>query len=420
MTDTRATLWTFWLTALAVLVLDLLDWPRKRLNLNLGRYPMWAKLLWIRLFVNREGYTYQRGMPARSRPMRYGLPVRVYWSLPRKWRSRYVGMVGVRALVPVAGGATIVGSRSGLFWKQTPGSLPVIQDSKVFAGNVFFVDTNTDQGGTTSGFGVHPDKALTTWDSSVALCTANQGDAVFILAGHTETISAADGVLLDVAGISFIGLGHGDARPTFTFSTSTAADIEVDSANEYISNMRFIGNIAALAAPVDVNAAGFVMEDCDWYVATATTDIDITIITDATADDMVVRRCHFYYDYSRAATAVTAASTEVIRLVGADRAVIEECYCSGNFSTSAINGITTLSGDVSILRNGIYNDQTADVAGAIDLVAGCTGIIAYNYGFHGFTTNIATVIDPSSCAMIENHFSNVVTETGGLVGTAST
>lgn len=410
----------FCIAALTWLVLELLDRPRVWLNWNLGRYPMWAKLLYIRLFVNRQGYTWQRGVPDRIRSMKYGLPVRVYFALPKRVRSRYVGLVGTRALVPVAGGAVIAGSRSGLFYKNTPGGLPIIQDVKVFSGNVFFVDASTLQGGTTAGFGNHPDQALTTWDSSVALCTANQGDTVFILAGHTETISVAGGVTLDVAGISFIGLGHGNSRPTFTFSTATTADIEVDSANEYISNMRFIGNIAALAAPFDIDAAAFTIEDCDFYVATATTDIDITIITDANADDPVVRRCRFWYDYSRAATAVTNASTEVIRLVGAERAIIEDCYFSGNFSTSVINGITTLSGDISICRNNLYNDQTADIAGWVDLIAGCTGMIAYNNGFHGFVTNIATVIDPSSCAMIENYVSNVVTEAGGIIGTRST
>mgnify|MGYP001608150714 CR=1 FL=1 len=392
-----------------------LDSIRGLLNLNLGAFPMFLKLLYIRLLVDRQGYTYQNGMPERHMNRRQRRAM--YFRMPKRLRPYYAQLVGVPA---VAGGATIAGSRSGLFWKQTPGSLPVIQDAKVFAGNVFFVDANTAVGGTTSGFGSHPDKALTTWDSSVALCTANQGDAVFILAGHTETLNAAGGVTLDVAGISFVGLGHGNARPTFTMSTEVLTDVEVDSANESIYNMRFIGNIAALAAPIDVDAAAFKMEDCDFYVATATTDIDITVITDANADDLVIRRCHFWYDYSRAATAVTAVSTEVIRLVGADRAVIEDCHFSGNFSTSAINGITTASGDITIARNHIYNDQTADIAGWIDLVAGCTGVIAYNNGFHGFVTNIATVIDPSSCAMIENYVSNVVTEAGGIIGTRST
>lgn len=406
-------------TVLSFIFFTVLDTVRMMFDINLGRYPMFLKLLYIRLLVDRFGYSYQRGTPEMNRQQRRAF----YFHVPKHLRHIYADMLGPRALPQMAGAATIAGSRTGLFWKQTPGSLPIIQDAKVFAGNVFFVDANTAQGGTTSGYGSHPDKALTTWDSSVALCTASQGDAVFILAGHTETLNAAGGIALDIAGISFIGLGEGNTRPTFTISTEVLSDIEVDSANESVYNMRFIGNVAALAAPIDVDAAGFKMEDCDWYVATATTDIDITIITDANADDMTIRRCHFWYDYSRAATAVTAASTEVIRLVGADRAVIEDNYFSGNFSTSAINGITTASGDISILGNKIYNDATADVAGIIDLVAGCTGVINGNTGFYGLhddASALALIIDPASCAMGDNRFSNVVTEAGGLVGTAST
>ena len=416
--QSRSLLMTSFVEFMSFLLFSVLDPVRCFLRMNLGRYPMWLKLFYIRLFVDKHGYTYTNSAPshAMNRKQRRAM----YFHVPARMRHAYVSLLGPQALPAVAGGATIAGSRTGLFWKQTPGSLPIIQDAKAFAGNVFFVDASTAQGGTTSGFGSHPDRALTTWDSSVALCTANQGDAVFVLAGHTETINAAGGVALDVAGVSYIGLGSGNSRPTFTISTEVLSDVEVDAANNTVANFRFIGNVAALAAPIDVDAAAFTMEDCDWYVATATTDIDITIITDANADDLVVRRCHFWYDYSRAATAVTAASTEVIRLVGADRAVIEDCYFSGNFSTAIINGITTASGDILIARNKLYNDQTADVAGWIDLVAGCTGVIENNNGFLGYSTNIATVIDPASCAMIENYASNVVTESGGIIGTRST
>ena len=404
--------------ALSFLLFSILDPIRKVLNFNLGRYPMALKLLYIRLMVDRLGYTYEREQPAMNRAQRRAF----YFRLPKRARPFYVGLVGPGALPVPAGGATTAGSRSGLFYKLTPGGLPIVQDIKAFSGNVFFVDANTASGGTTSGFGSHPDRALTTWDSSVALCTANQGDSVFLLPGHTETINAAGGVTVDVAGIQFIGLGRGTDRPTFTFSTEVLSDIEIDSANTTIANMRFIGNVAALAAPVDVDAAGFTMEDCDWYVATATTDIDITIITDANADDMTVSRCSFNYLMSRAATAVTATSTEVIRLVGADRAIIEDCYFGGDFTTSVINGITTASGDIQIVRNRIHNIATEDIAGIVDLVAACNGVIAYNSGFFGLHDDgsaLALIIDPSSCAMIENYFSNVVTEAGGIVGTRS-
>lgn len=416
----RSRLFAIWVTLLSFLMFTLLDSIRMSLGgFNIGRYPMFLKVLYIRLLVDKQGYTYQNDMPAvrvTNRRQRRAM----YHKVPRKLRPAYVSMFGLKTVPVPGGGATIVGSRSGLFFKKTAGGLPIMQDAKSSTGNIFFVDASTLQGGTTAGFGTHPDQAITTWDASVALCTANQGDRVYILAGHTETINAAGFITLDIAGVEYVGLGSGNARPTFTISTEVLSDIEVDAANNRVVNMRFIGNVAALAAPVDVDAAAFTMEDCDWYVATATTDIDITIITDANADDLKVLRCHFWYDYSRAATAVTAVSTEVIRLVGADRAIIEHNSFSGNFSTSAINGITTASGDININYNLIYNDQTTNIAGIIDLVAGCTGHVTYNSGFHGFVTDILTVIDPASCAMIENYFSNVVTESGGIVGTRST
>ena len=287
-------------------------------------------------------------------------------------------------------------------------------------GDVYFVSSTAANRSDSGSQGTAPTLPFATLDYAVGRTTENQGDIIYVMPGHAETISAAAGLDLDVAGISVIGLGWGNTRPTFTFATATGADMDIDAANITLRNLRFIGNIAALAAPCDVNAAGFTMEWCDWYVATATTDIDMTIITDAAADDMTIRFCRFWYDYSRAATAVTAASTEVIRLVGADRAAIYGNYFSGNFATAIINGITTLSGDIYIGHNRLYNDQTANVAGWIDLVAGCTGVIEYNQGFHGYTLDILTVIDPASCAMIENYASNVVTESGGIIGTRST
>lgn len=313
-------------------------------------------------------------------------------------------------------------ARTPLFANQQPGGLFTIADVTEHPNNVWFVNSAT--GTDAVGGGRTPDQplALIRYAFSSDLVTA--GDVVYVAPGHTETVNNTDRIVADIAGVTVVGLGVGNNRPTITFSTDVTADIDIDAANITFRNLRFVGNIAALAAAIDVNAAAFTMEDCDWYVASATKDIDITVIGVATANDMTIRRCRFNYDVSNEATgvAVTAASTEVIRVVGQDRTRVEDCYFSGNFSTAAINGVTTKSMDLKVLRNAIYNDATADVAGIVDLIAGCTGVIGYNYGFYGLhddASALATIIDPSSCAMIENFFSNVVTEAGGLVGTAS-
>ena len=299
-------------------------------------------------------------------------------------------------------------------------------------GQVFFVGNSTTvvPGGTTGvdaagAYGDSPKKPFATLDYALGASTgitAGRGDTIYVLPGHAETYSAAAALVCDVAGVNIIGLGSGNNRPTFTFATEVLTDIDIDAANVKIQGLRFIGNIAALAAPIDVNAAGFTMRYCDWYCAGATTDINMTVITDANADDMVIEFCNFNYIASRAATAATVTNTmtEVIRLVGADRANINNCFMNGNFTTACINGVTTASRDIQIFNNRLHNVQTTNIAGIIDLVASCDGIISYNSGFHGFVTNIATVIDPAGCAMIENYFSNVVTESGGIVGTRST
>lgn len=288
-----------------------------------------------------------------------------------------------------------------------------------YRGTAFYVDSVS---GSNSNSGRSWSEALATIDYAVGLCTASAGDVIYVAPRHVETISAAAGIDLDVAGITIQGLGRGPLRPTITFSTATTADMDIDAANITIRNLRFVGAMAALAAPIDVNAAGFTMEDCTYVNSAAANHTLITILTDAAANNIAIRRCNFYLEYDDAVTPLimSTAATVCIRLVGADKAIIEDCYIEGNFTVAAIDSLTTACRQIRIVRNFIRNVQTTNIAGIIDLVAATTGVVAKNQGFHGYTTDIATVIDPASCAMIENHFSNVVTEAGGLVGTAST
>src|SRR3990167_6036958 len=40
-----------------------------------------------------------------------------------------------------------------------------------------------------------------TIDAAVGACTADQGDVIYVMPGHTETVSAAAGFVMDIAGI---------------------------------------------------------------------------------------------------------------------------------------------------------------------------------------------------------------------------
>lgn len=280
---------------------------------------------------------------------------------------------------------------------------------------VWFVDSGAAAGGN----GASWDGAVTTLQAAVNRASA--GDLILVASAHAESVSAAGGINLNKAGLTIIGLGQGNRRPTITFDTIATADIDVGAANITLVNFRFVTDVASCAAPIDVNAAGFTIAYCDFYGNDAADETNlITIITDANAINLSVLHCTFNYLDTVDGTAITTTSTEVIRLVGANFARIEDCFMIGDFTTAAINGITTASKAVQILRNRIHNIATENIAGLIDLVAACDGVIAHNVGSVLYTTSIATLIDPSSCSMVENYASNVVTETGGLIGTAST
>lgn len=82
------------------------------------------------------------------------------------------------------------------------------------------------------------------------------GDIVFIKPGHYEVISSATILALNCAGVAVIGLGAGDMRPTFNFTTAVAANIQLRAARMALQNCIFLANFADIASFITaVNAS---------------------------------------------------------------------------------------------------------------------------------------------------------------------
>src|SRR3954465_1858829 len=81
-------------------------------------------------------------------------------------------------------------------------------DARFAPNNVFFVQSTNGNAGDSSGKGQTPDAPFATIDYAVGQCSANQGDLILVLPGHAETVSAAAGLALDVAGITVLGIGY--------------------------------------------------------------------------------------------------------------------------------------------------------------------------------------------------------------------
>lgn len=263
-------------------------------------------------------------------------------------------------------------------------------------------------------------KPFSTVDYAIGRCAAGRGDIIMIRPGHTETVTAASGIDCDVAGAALVGLGNGNSKPTITFSTAASASIAAAAANVTMFNLRFVSGIANLTNTIESSAAHTTISHCEFMASAAATGMNISVITTAASTGLYIGNCVFNMESSIAGVAVTDVPTEAIRLVGCDNAIIEDNYIVGNYSTSAINGITTASEGLLIRRNQIHNVTTSAAAGGVDLVAGCTGMISDNRIGSYEATTIDTIIDSASCSSCFNHLVNVVTEVSDLGGLAST
>lgn len=236
-----------------------------------------------------------------------------------------------------------------------------------YPGKVFWVDSVNGSNGNKGNF----ERPFASIDYAVGMCTANRGDIIMVKPGHTETVTAAGGLDLDVAGIAVIGLGSGSLRPTINFTTAVGADMDVDAANITVMNLLFTGGIDALTGPIDVNAADFSMINCETRDVTGqATDF---IVTDANASRFTIS------GWKHLGAAAAGADT-AISIVGGDDWVIENFDIYGNFAVAAIENVTTAANRVRIgggpRPNYIWTENAADCC--ITMVAASTGYIGPN------------------------------------------
>lgn len=198
-------------------------------------------------------------------------------------------------------------------------------------------------------------------------------DIIFIAPGYTENITAAADIDINNTHVSIIGLGEGDQKPTFTFTTATTADLNVDAAGVSFENIRFdLTGIDALVAPLDINAASCTFRNCDFITADASGQCVNAILTDANADNMLIDGCDFIGSQ-------LGGTTSAVRIVGGDDIIIKNSHFIGNYKVSAgaIEVTTTAAGNLRIENNTILNTTLASTV-AVNFATGTTAIVVGN------------------------------------------
>lgn len=260
---------------------------------------------------------------------------------------------------------------------------------------------------------------FTTIDAAVGACTADAGDIIFVMPGHTETMAAAQTILADIAGISIIGIGRGSLRPNLNY-TSENGTLAVTARDITIKNLRFTTDAANVTTAIDIGAAkDCTIEDCEWFEDTANENFLACIRTNATAnsaDGLTVKGCRVIISDVDGQNFIKFRNNE-------DRITVKDCFISmgandddGVIEVPAGNALT----NVDITWNRVKRLQTRTVGTSayrgLFISANTTtnsGIVAYNI-IHHATDTAETLISLTGAGMFENYGTAMVTTSGFL------
>jgi len=255
-----------------------------------------------------------------------------------------------------------------------------------------------------------------TIDAAVGLCTANAGDKVMVLPGHTETISSSTALALDVAGIEIIGLGNGNDRPVITLDTGTDTTIGVSAANIAIKNIIFSANFADIVSVFTLTTAkNFKLDNCS-FKATATNMNFLSVVdtntTTADADGLSITNCSWIEP--------DTATLYMVKMDGTnDSVTISNNYVNVGVQNNTATLMAIAAGKiVTNLRcegNKVYRLNTDTATGGLLITTNQstnTGIIANNYAQHADTAAEILVTASSGFGFFENRASGVAGATG--------
>ncbi|MCK5017176.1 MAG: hypothetical protein KAS32_08895, partial [Candidatus Peribacteraceae bacterium] len=263
-------------------------------------------------------------------------------------------------------------------------------------------------------------KPLATLNFAVSLCTANAGDVILVAPNHTETIqdtgtasgTVTDELVIDVAGITIIGIGKNSARPTFTFDGATDAACVITAAPDVtIRNMIFVGGIEDLAnlMTVDGTSDGLTLENCEFRdggTAILETIHQVNLATGA--DRVTINNCRFF---TFAGGSSTLSNIEVA--TGVDMLTVTNCWFKGDVNTDGmIDGSGGAGTEWYIADNNLDNLDAA-TGKCIVLNAGTTGLVLRNIMHAGLNATSPLTVTAALCA--QNYYTNAEAASAGIL-----
>lgn len=257
----------------------------------------------------------------------------------------------------------------------------IVGNDEVGRGRTFYVSSLVD--GTD---GTSPATAVGTLNEAIDKCTANRGDKIVVMEGHTETLTAADGVDVDVAGVTIVGLGRGTKRPKFLY-TNAAGEFVIGAANVRIENLWFVPSVTAITHAIDVEAAA---TDCQIVncrfadaVVAGTDEFNAAITAVAGSLRGTIQGCHFDSGVAGAIYAISLGTPTDWQIL--DNVIM------GDYSTACIGTITAAgAGNNLMLRNIVMNGLPGDLNAVACFTQSSAG--TWTVGDNLFAADLATFV----------------------------
>jgi len=294
-------------------------------------------------------------------------------------------------------------AKTELFVRKYGGGVFSVVNETMTTGNVWYVDSGA--GTDSAAYGKNPDTPFATLDYAIGKCTASNGDIIFVMPGHAESIVGASTLTLDIAGVKIIGLGSGLTIPTFTYTTDATATFNITAANCHVENLYLYSNFEdGITAGITVGALadGLVLKNIIMEEGANTTEFLVGISVTAACHHVTIDGLKFY-------GVAGGTDSSCIVLAGASNfSIIKNCEIYGDFSGAVIDATGAASTFLTLKDNILHNVDTG--AGlTFSAHSSTTGICANLAAFGNLDT--AT---PVGAAMA--FFQSFVTNAAGAQG----
>lgn len=249
---------------------------------------------------------------------------------------------------------------------KSPGGVPVLPAP---VGNVFYVNSVT---GSDSNDGKTATSPFATLNKALTKTVNNNGDIVYCMPLHVESVSAAGGLTFPTAtaaGVTVVFLGNEVDRAQINYLTSTAATVTIPATNVTLIGGRVLNSIDARVDGFVITGSDCTFKDMEFADAVGASSL-ISIRTTNAANRMRLFKTRCYFGENTG-----TARTEFLRIVGGTDHEIADFDNDpvATFSTAVINNVTTATVGLDLSNALITNGTTAP---AMVYVPGSTGTIS--------------------------------------------